>query len=136
VTFDAHPPRPDGLYAQVQRLADAQLETNERIGHLMREVVELKMGQQRMGLQLADLVGVQHEYRRRLESVPEIVEDTGRHQIVELERKMAQEKAANLATRLTRADDRRWQVILVLITAVSGIVCGFLARHLLGGHGP
>jgi regulator of replication initiation timing len=134
-TLDEVYDQTQALWHQGTRIADALMDTNERLGQMLREVSEIKAVQREMRVDIAELKDEERMMRRKLESVPEIVketaEETGRHHVRELELKLTEQARNSLRAKVEKQDDRRWQVILPILVGVVMAALGFLARHLL-----
>jgi len=125
---------PEALYLTLQRMAEGQLELSERQGHMMRELVGVREDVREIKADVADLKRDQHEARRKLESIPEIVEGvaerTGQHQIAELRADLAREDAQEAKGKLAKADDRKWAIIAPILVGAVMAVLGMLLGHL------
>jgi len=123
------------LYAMVQQIANGQLDTTERLGHVMRELAEQGTQLRHLRAEVAELKAGVPEMRRKLESLPGDFEDaaevTARHQIDKLKAEIESRRADSQSAQLRRLDDRRWQVILAVLTASIAFGAGWLA-HWLG----
>lgn len=126
------PMSPEALLLSLDMLRDSVLETNERMGHLMREVALVRSSLAKVHERLSGLEKVDGEMRKKFDSVPEFVEEmvekTGRHHVLDLENRIVKDKRDSLAVRLSRTGERQWQVALlvltIILTAVAGIVFG------------
>ena len=132
-----------GGWAEVTRhLSDAimqghqeQLANREEFQQFRSAIVILDMRLDTVAGMVKDL----HDDLRRVlnRSIPDLVETTGEHAaqvargaVAELRAEMGERKADSMAGQLRRADDRRWDVIKLLLTALIAAVVSFVAGRL------